>query len=310
MPGFLTHYIAGQAVLNTLAPDIRKKISHSERLYNLGTQGPDIFFYYIPGIVRKRSRGVGSQMHRSNLGLFLMQMANAAKQNAGLDRDIIFAYTAGFIMHYAVDTNAHPYVYACTHDSTVSKIKNSTIHRHFETAIDILMLKLVEDKKPADHKQWELINANKSHMKVAAITTSNALLQIYNRDVPPKNVYKAMRHMCGLTRLMQSQKGRRKKIVGTLENITIRQPLHASLIHDQMLTDGIDYLNEQKKPWQPPWDETDNFCTDSFTDRFYAATTEGLNMIQALHNYIYENLSAEALAKAFGNRSLKTGLEA
>jgi len=309
MPGFLTHYIAGQAVLNELAPDMRKKITSSERLYNLGTQGPDIFFYYIPGIVRKRSRGVGSQMHQSDLGLFLMQMANAAKQNTGLNRDIIFAYTSGFIMHYAVDTNAHPYVYASTYDPNASKINNSAKHHKFETAIDILMLKLVEGKKPSDHKQWELINANKGHMKVAAIAASNALLQIYSREIPPKNVYKAMRHMCAFTRFIQSQKGRRKKFIGTMENLTIRHQVFSSIIHNQVLTDGVDYLNEQKKPWQSPWDESKNIYTDSFADRFYAATTEGLSMIQTLYKYIYENLPAEALATALGNRSLKTGQE-
>jgi len=307
MPGFLAHYIAGQAVLNSLHPAINKKIKSHEKLYNLGTQGPDIFFYYIPGFLRKQVRGIAPQMHKSNLGNFLMETATAAKDTPPPERDIVFAYAAGFIMHYVLDANAHPYVYACTENSTYPKIKNSSNHLKFETAIDILMLKLTESKKPAEIKQWQLICADKAEMKVAANIITSSLNKTYARSMKAKNVYKAMRHMCVFTRLMQSAKGRRKKIVGTMETLTIRHPLVSSLIHEQLVSDGKDYLNEKHKPWHPPWDE--NTCTDSFLDRFETATKEGFEMIEILHDYIYNNQPKEKLMLALGNRSLKTGLD-
>jgi len=307
MPGFLTHYIAGQAVLGSTKPGIRKIIENGERLYNLGTQGPDIFFYYIPGTIRKRSRGVGTQMHRNDLGKFLTQMAEVAKSSPEAERDIIFAYTAGFIMHYAVDANTHPYVYARTHQQDASNIKNSTDHRRFETAIDTAMLKLVAGKTPSAYKQWQLIAADPAHMKIAATATGSVLAKIYNRQIPSKDIYRAMRHMVRLTRLIQSRKGRRKRFVGLVENLTIGHPLNSSLVHDQAVDPNTDYLNEKNTPWQAPWEDTVT-CTDSFIDRYHAATREGFEMIQHLHAFIYEDMQLTTLAEKLGNRSLKTGL--
>jgi len=307
MPGFLAHYIAGQAVSNSIAINIREKIKQYERLYNLGTQGPDIFFYYFPGHMRKRSRGIGSEMHQNNLGPFITKMARLAKGFDAEDRDLLFAYTAGLVMHYALDTCAHPYVYARTHQDTATKLKNSADHRVFETAIDIALLKLVSGKKPADYSQWELICAENVHLAMAAKAMSHAIKSVYHREIPPKDVFKAMRHMIGLTKLLRSRRGRRKKWMELIENLSLRQPIFSSMVHAQTVDGSLDYLNEQKTPWQPPWEETD-FCTDSFIDRYHQAVESGLQMIQYLYNYVYEDLPKKLLLDKLGNRSLKTGL--
>ncbi|MCL2363946.1 MAG: hypothetical protein FWC71_04705, partial [Defluviitaleaceae bacterium] len=90
MPGFLTHYLAGQSVLAELPDEVKAFIpAASERIFNLGLQGSDIFFYYPTGFLWARSRGVGSQIHRERFGPFFMHMARWARQ------DVIFAYLAG-----------------------------------------------------------------------------------------------------------------------------------------------------------------------------------------------------------------------
>jgi len=307
MPGFLTHYIAGQNLIQSVASPVTEIIKSGEKLFNLGSQGPDIFFYYFPGQLRKRSRGVGSHMHESDLGVFLAYMARLAKEAPAQDKDIIFAYTSGFIMHYALDSHAHPYVYAMTHNEGAPKIKNSADHRKFETAIDVAMLELMGGKKPAELKQWELINAEACHMCTAAAALSLGVYQVYNRDVPPKVVHRAMRHTVHFTRLIQSKTGRRKRWMELVENMTIRQPLFSSMIHMQALTEGFDYLNTRKAPWIAPWPKAES-QTDSFVDRYNAAVREAVLLVTGLHDYVYGDLPAEDLVKKLGNRSLKTGM--
>jgi len=306
MPGFLSHYIAGQTALNSATSTIHSVISQYERLYNLGTQGPDIFFYYLPGLLSKRTRKMGEQMHQSNLSAFITHMAKLARKASSKRRDIIFAYTAGMALHYALDTNAHPYVYALTHRDNASKIKNSTNHRKLETAIDTALLKLVSSKAPADYSQWEIINPNQSQMIVAATAASLAIGSVYNRNLTPQDVKQAMRYMVRVTRVMQSRKGRRKKWMGLIENLTIRQPLHSSLIHDQLVKG--DFLNQQRKTWKAPW-EGFEFCSDSFIDRYKTAVDEGLQATQMLYDYIYGDTPLKELSQKLGNRSLKTGLQ-
>ena len=54
MPGFTTHYILGMKAYNDLPNNQLKYIIAKYRwLYQLGLQGPDMFFYNIP-ILRHR----------------------------------------------------------------------------------------------------------------------------------------------------------------------------------------------------------------------------------------------------------------
>ncbi|MCL2372286.1 MAG: zinc dependent phospholipase C family protein [Defluviitaleaceae bacterium] len=307
MPGFLTHYIAGQAMLKLADSKLQKKILPFERLYNLGTQGPDIFFYYLPGHLRKRTRGLGVHMHLNDLGIFLAEMARLAKASPPRERDIVLAYISGFVMHYTLDANTHPYVYAMTHHENVSKIKNSADHRKLETAIDIAMLKLVSGKKPADYNQWELIAADNGHMYTASCAFSYVLNQVYQRQIPANIIHRAMRHMVHATRILQSRKGKKKRWMELMENISIKQPYLSSMIHDQELPPENDCLNTKKSSWQAPW-ENEITHHESFLDCYQTAIDEGLSIIKSLHAYIYETIEIETLATKLGNRSLKTGL--
>ena len=306
MPGFLTHYIAGKAALQSVSDDIQAIINADERIYNLGTQGPDIFFYYIPGQVRKRSRGVAQEMHGSGLGLFLVQMAQLAKQ-AGEERDTIFAYTAGFAMHYAVDCNAHPYVYAHTFKENALKIKNSADHRKLETAIDVALLKLVSGKTPAGISQWELVNASRDKRNVAAVAMCESIKAVYGREIPVGTARRAMKFMISGTRLLQSKNGRRKRFMQIFEHAVAGEVFVSCIVHMQELGDE-DHLNLKKKPWHPPWLPEEEIFNDTFVDCYNAAVLEGTKMLEALYAFVYEDLPAEKLEEVLGNRSLKTGL--
>jgi len=308
MPGFLTHYIAGRTLLNTVSPEIQEFIKPSEQIYNIGTQGPDIFFYYVPGLLRKRSRGVGSLMHLCDLGPFLVQMARLAATFEDIEeKKIIFSYISGFIMHYMLDANAHPYVYARTHKNNVPKIHNSAEHRKFETALDVAMLKLFSGEKPADYSQWTLINAPQKEMLVVSTVMSQALMGIYGRNVLSKEIYKAMRYMVQFTKLLQSRNGRRKRWMEITENLTIGEALYSSMVHMQTLTEAEqhNFLNTQKEQWQSPW-ESSQVYSDSFVERYELAVKEGTEMVETLYKFLFVDNTTSL--DVFGNRSLKTGL--
>jgi len=308
MPGFITHYIAGKSTQKSISQDIRDYITPINPLFNLGTQGPDIFFYYISGFITRRIKNVGTQMHNGDLGRFFMGIADILKQSKSQsERKLVFAYTAGFLVHYAVDVHTHPYVYAQTYDPPTPKIKETTRHRHFETSIDVLMLRRFYDRRPSDYKLWKLISPEKLHMRAAAAATSDAIRQVYNRDINPCDVYHAMEQMAHFTRHMQSKNGRRKRLLQGIENITAGSHVFSALIHPQEVTDNRDYLNTKNTPWSPPW-APDKTRTESFVDLFESAVHDAAQMIQALYSYMNNSLSHEQLAAQIRNCSLKTGV--
>jgi len=286
MPGFLTHYLAGQAVQARLGDAVIIAPAH-QQLFTLGAQGPDIFFYYAPGFLRARSRNVGSVIHEADFGPFFMHMARYTRQ------ETLFAYLSGFLTHFAVDVAAHPFVNAHCAEENATSIQAAAHHRSYETALDVLMLARQTGQKPADICQWQLINAPAMQRQIAAIAFSKGVQAIYNRPLQPQDVYHAMGHMVRNTRLLASAGGRRKKIAAFIENALVGAPILSAMVHPQTITDGRDYLRLE---------EADNF--PAIFDRAVAHAAE---LIRALHAYRGKEITRHELTARIGNYSLATG---
>ena len=302
MPGFLTHYLAGQKLKVCLNEGTQKIINENEEIFSLGCQGPDIFFYYFPGLMYKHTRGIGTAMHNSNLGMFILDIANQCREGKGT---AIFAYTCGFVMHYALDSSAHPYIYARTTTKGASEIKNAADHRLFETAIDITMLERLLGKKPNDLVQANLIKAPKASLLAAARAASSAIATVYGRAISLSQTYSAMKFMLLFTKFLQTKKGRRKKILRFLEKITIREPLFSCMMHDQHTS--LDVMNMEKHEYTPPWEsgKTENY---SFIELFDRSIVYGADICKVLHGFVHGAADEDKLAKILGNKSLRTGV--
>ena len=301
MPGFLTHYLMGQGLKNCLTGESKRIIDENEKLFSLGCQGPDIFFYYFPGLLYKHTRGLGDVMHGSNLGVFILDLAS---QCCDAKNEAVFAYTCGYVCHYVLDSNTHPYVYART-ATEGSKTKNSADHRQFETAIDILMLKILLGKKPNDLTHVKLIKAPKASLKATAHSVSSAIATVYGRAISRSQTYSALKFMQLFTRLLQTKKGRRKKLLRFIEKITIHEPLFSSMMHDQ--DTNLDVLNLEKLEYAAPWEgaKTESY---SFTEYFDKSVEQAAKICKTLFDYVYAEQDETKLAGVLGNRSLKTGI--
>ena len=77
MPGFTTHYLLGVKAYNDLPNNqLRRIISKYRWLYQLGLQGPDMFFYNIPILRHRDYRNVGSYMHENHVSTFFAVCLN------------------------------------------------------------------------------------------------------------------------------------------------------------------------------------------------------------------------------------------
>ena len=71
VPGFTTHYLFGVKAYNDLPNNYLKHVISKYRwLYQLGLQGPDIFFYNVPILRHRDYRNVGSHMHEYQVNDF------------------------------------------------------------------------------------------------------------------------------------------------------------------------------------------------------------------------------------------------
>ena len=113
MPGFTTHYIFGMKAYNDMPfTPLKHTIAKYRWLYQLGLQGPDMFFYNIPILRHRDYRNVGSYMHEHKVNAFFeCCLRRIGTIRSRQQQEEAISYLAGFINHYIADSICHPYVY-------------------------------------------------------------------------------------------------------------------------------------------------------------------------------------------------------
>lgn len=103
MPASYAHYRFGKKVLPNLPPDTRQCIQRFRRMFDMGLQGPDFFFYYNP-VMKTQTGSLGGMFHEQSGQEFFTRCCAAASSEAGR------AYLYGLLGHYTLDSVCHPFV--------------------------------------------------------------------------------------------------------------------------------------------------------------------------------------------------------
>ena len=110
MPDIVVHTAFGAEVLDRTGTDVIRDV------FDFGLLGPDPYLFYrfyVPPF-RNRVNRYASVMHRERTGDFLIELA----QRSVGSREA-FSYLAGFLCHYALDSDTHPYINRKAKDSGV-----------------------------------------------------------------------------------------------------------------------------------------------------------------------------------------------
>lgn len=110
MPDLLTHTLFSSMVFDDIKNEaLKMSISKNLNLYRLGAQGPDFFFYYKPlSPFSRRISDLGRIMHQKNTADFFIGAINEIEKNE--DHELFLVYLIGFLCHFYLDKNIHPYV--------------------------------------------------------------------------------------------------------------------------------------------------------------------------------------------------------
>ena len=103
MPATYAHYRFGKLLLPALPADARQCIQRFRRMYDMGLQGPDFFFFYNP-FVKTATVKLGSVFHHQTGQEFFQVACKAATSDAAK------AYLYGLLGHYCLDSICHPFV--------------------------------------------------------------------------------------------------------------------------------------------------------------------------------------------------------
>lgn len=270
MPAVAAHYLFGQEVYKNLIEKNRKDIIaliRKHRLdYNIGLQGPDPLFYYQPTKSNEVTE-YASEVHKRS-GLSFMQ--NAIRSIHEMKDIRMFAYMIGFVCHYALDSEAHPWVNYYG--------KDSIGHIRIETEMDRSILLREILKRDAKHreeryyknqtKSWfrkrsdknELIlytpqfYSDKPSVKPEKIRRyrliryreglEGSISRLYP-EISEKQVKKALDSFIHYNRLMYSPTGANIAVLKKLEAVVRKKGVFSSLaLTPKKFTEHVDHAQE------------------------------------------------------------------
>lgn len=278
MPYNFTHALAGLTALRFSSPEVNALARRQRDAFLIGTMGPDPYFGDAmpkPAFVPCRV-GLAEQLHSLDMRVLFAAMVPLAKGN-----DVLSAYTLGFLCHFLLDTNAHPYIEARF---------SGKAHTPAEIKMDLAMTdRLALPGVPCPPRRFyrtkHLAELDAFHAALACSLFGLNTAGAFRRSD---------RKWIAVNTVSYDPKNRKLRFFGALKHMfRLKGKLTGYLVSRH--SDPIDRLNLSHAPWSAPW-EPQNRRTESFPDLFNQACAEAPDLLRAALYALTTGESSDALA--------------
>ena len=324
MPGFTTHYIFGMKAYNDMPfTPLKHTIAKYRWLYQLGLQGPDMFFYNIPILRHRDYRNVGSYMHEHKVNAFFeCCLRRIGTIRSRQQQEEAISYLAGFINHYIADSICHPYVYGRIGypvDAPTSMYHG--MHAHLENELDAILLWKFKHKKPSEFNQAASLCLNGQESQFISRYLSRCINRTYYQ-ITEKNNFQVTDGMVARSifairfgsRILSDPEGHKTHVIGSLESIFLKHPIASKkLVTDRLSAQVREILNLDHEVWTNPWDNSIASMA-SFPDLYHQTLKKCHSVYYYLNAFLIANVPAgppdmSALLAELGNYSYHSGLD-
>ena len=322
MPGFTTHYIFGMKAYNDMPfTPLKHTIAKYRWLYQLGLQGPDMFFYNIPILRHRDYRNVGSYMHEHKVNAFFeCCLRRIGTIRSRQQQEEAISYLTGFMNHYIADSICHPYVYGrIGYPVDAPTSMHHGMHAHLENELDAILLWKYKKKKPSEFNQTATICLNGQEIQFISHFLASCINETYypityrnNFQVTPAMVHRsiwALRFGC---RTLSDKTGKKKFGIAQVESIFVNHPVASAKMVTDSVTDYRSSCNLNHEAWGNPWDPT-RVSTASFVDLFHETLDKCSHVYALLNSAVTDNVPLDKqdlspLLTELGNESYHSGL--
>lgn len=184
MPAIYAHDRFGIKVREALNKDLSEIASRYDSAYREGLQGPDIFFFYHPWM-KNRVQQYGTHLHEADAAPFFRHALSVIRKY-GRDSSQ-YAYLLGFICHFTLDSECHPYI--------TEQIEHSGVaHLEIEAEFEKYLLRK-DGKDPVGFRSANLVYTDAD--------TAEAIAPFFP-SASQKIVQASLRGMCFVKKLFRA----------------------------------------------------------------------------------------------------------
>lgn len=291
MADFFTHILCADEVLDKIHDgNVKNIIRRNLKLYYLGAQGPDIFYYnnIFNKEEKKLLNDLGDMLHVNSTEMFFeesfMYLKNVENRN---EYENLLVYLLGFLTHFSLDSSVHPYIYYNTgfydKNNKKTRIYNS-YHKKLEIIIDVLMMKLKKNEKAYKLPTYKLIDNGKSLPLEIETYFQFIIKKVYNQYVTKKAIGNNYIFMKRYQKLLYDPKNIKKYFVLFTIKLFKWTKYYFYTFYPKRI-DKMDYLNLNKKLWNHP--VTGEIFNTSFIDLFNQGVKRGVKYSESFIKYLY-----------------------
>ncbi len=213
MPAYYAHDRFGKKVLKKLNKKQRETIIQHRWQYDIGLQGPDLFFFYKPYTKNKIVR-YGNDLHKVSAYPFFEHALEVIRRKGEDSRE--YAYLMGFICHFALDSQCHPYV------SHMMK-KTGVAHLEIEEEFEKKLLRM-DGQDPFSFPMSELVPTDRE--------TAQAIVPFY-RGMDFGTVRKSLQDLKRVKKLFTAPGNLKYNLINGVMRLTFRYGEVKGLMHQR-----------------------------------------------------------------------------
>ena len=299
MPNIITHGLFAKKVYNDITnKPLQNIIRQNPREFIIGSNGPDFFFFYK--FFQKEYahiRNIGSIVHATKINDFYQNAFECIEKEINIDiKNAMISYLAGHLCHWALDSRAHPYVNY--HTGAYTGISESWHHR-FESMMDAMLLKKIKNESIQTFKFYLLTKQSKNTIKAISNIYIPVLKKVYEIDLSEQQIKDALNDWYRIQTYLYDPTGTKTKILKLYEKKVNRPWLYSGNVVPYKIDERFDVLNESKKEWCYPTDNTKK-SNESFMEIFKRAQKIGIECLNHFNDL-------EFILAKLNNESYDTG---
>jgi hypothetical protein len=228
-------------------------------MYYLGSQGPDMLFFSHASVLPGSLHKYGNLMHASKVYEVIQFFEDYAEN----DPDLI-SYIQGYLCHYALDSTAHPLVFAVTDDIVHQHGgKNGVIHVGLEAEIDVWMLHQ-RGRKTQDYNVFQYLQVSAADQKKLAKMYHAMFQEVFHLEISTSRIIGAIREVHAWTAFLYPKRST-YDLIYTLENLAGgSHGLSAMMLYQK---EPKQIINTEHHSYAIPW-SADETISASFPDLY------------------------------------------